>query len=236
VRPLADDELVAGESPIGTVPFSELGTTAAIDVPSRRRMLEGPDLVVTPPQGRRVEDPAVAEQAGRELGARLGGWFAGDLAPAIRLHDSLASDELRQLALATGTRLTLEAPRSAYYFAAFEEDGWTVQAAGEPADFHCVSLARPLTSEQALGPGGHPRPHPLGPPEERLREAAPGLPLDDLRDESGAHPDNLYDTYRSGPGVVVKAGVRLRLDANGAAAGGPTPALYAIRINLDLVG
>jgi hypothetical protein len=236
MRPVESSEIVEGESPIGAVPFAELGTAAAIDLPSRQRMLEGHALVVAPPGGEIVEDAKLVAEVGEELARYLGGWFAADLSAFTRLHDSLATAELRAMAHGPGTTLTLESPRSSYYFVAFEEEGWQVQAAGESGDFHCVSFSRPLSAEDALGPGGHPRSLPSQRASDLVRAAAPEVDVDGLRDEAAAHPANLYDTYLSGRGVVLKAGIRLRVGAGGAPAGGATPCLDAVRLNLDLVG
>ena len=235
MRPLSDADLIAGASPLGAVPFGELGSMAAIDIPSKARMLQGAALVVTRPEGHRVDDPAFVEETGEELAARLGGWFARDLSDVLELYDSLASDELRAMADAPGITLTLEAPRVAYYFIAFEEDDWLVQAVGEPGDFHAASFSRPLSTADALGPGGHPRPQPAEVSLALVRNAASEVPFDDLRDETSEHPPNVYDLYRSARGVVLKSGVRMRLDAAGAPTGGATPLLHVVRLDLDLV-
>jgi hypothetical protein len=110
-----------------------------------------------------------------------------------------------------------------------------VQAAGEPADFHCVALARPLQADAALGPGGHPRHQPAGPPPAMLAQAAPRLDEVAFPDESADQPENLYDAFWSGSGVAIKAGVRLRVDATGAEPSDSPPYLYVIRVNFDLV-
>lgn len=235
-RPLDDSELIVGAAPIGVVAFDELAVSGGMDLPSRRRILDGPELVVTRPGGEPVAGRTVVAQVESELGERLGGWFASELDPAIRLYDSLADADLHALARSPGTVIALEAPRSAYYFLAFERDGWLVQAVGEPADFHCVSLSRPLSEAEALGPGGHPRPQPAGPPEQLLAQAAPALDLGALRDVLAQHDPGLYDAYLSGDGVAVKAGVRLRVGPDNSEPVGVEPYLYAVRVNFDLVG
>jgi hypothetical protein len=234
-RALSDGELIAGAAALGAVPFADLAVTGAMDLPSRRRMLDAPELVVTRPGGDAVEDTDVAAQANAELREHLGGWFTDDLTDCTRLYDSLAGESVRALAHSDAAVIQLEVPRSAYYFTAFARNGWLVQAAGEPADFHCVSLSLALAAEDALGAGGHPASRPAGPPERLLAEAAPAVDLGSLHDETAEHEPSLYDLYRTGQGIAVKAGVRLRVGPGGSEPTGVPPYLYVVRVNVDLV-
>src|SRR5207248_6094612 len=100
-------------------------------------------------------------------------------------------------------------PATTLFWIAFEADEWLVQGTGQLEDFFCLSFGHFLTPEQAIGEGGHPRPHPLGPVQPIIARSAPRvLERNQLVDRAADHPRNVFDVYLTGPRVTIKAGVR----------------------------
>lgn len=235
IAPLRPEDVITAEAPIGVYSFAEVASTAAVDVPTKAALLGGTGLAAPPPAGAVVDDAGLVEGVADELARLLGGWFAGDLRPYLSLHDSLASPELRNYYAAGGMTMGWDEPATAFYWLAFRSPPWQVQAVGEAGDFHCVSFAHPLAQGEALGEGGHPRPLPVGPPLDLLREAAPGVAALALTDETAHHAPNVFDAYLPAAQVAVKGGVRLRVDGTGAPAG-ERPYFYGVRVVVRLAG
>ncbi len=161
--------------------------------------------------------------------------FTEDLEPYIELYDGLASerscpDDFSRGAEDRGGEF--EAP---YYYLAFFRSGWQVQVVGRRAIFHCVFLGHELSESAAVGAGGHPIARPLGPVDSLLAKAAPRIARQHLDDYSAAHAENVFDAWleNTGAGLIVKAGVRMRLtiNANSLQSKGY---FYGVRINFDL--
>lgn len=220
-------DLLVAEAVIGVI--SGTGSEAQT-IPSRQRLLEGTGLVVPPPGGETVTSPAFARRAARELGELAGGWFEDDMSDVLELRDDLAGRALRQRLAAGGVTVAWDRPAHPYSWVAFTRDGWQAQAVGQFGDFHCIALARALTPDEALGPGGHARPRPAGPVDELLAAAAGRLPLSAMADRTGEQAPNVFDILLSGGGVTVRGGVRLASSA----AGGAWRHYYIVRVNAKL--
>jgi hypothetical protein len=234
MRTLDPSEVVTGEGVIGPFRLGGPGVPPAVDVPTWDRILHGTELVVAPPRGRRVDDPATVRATAGELASLLGGPFgsgsgagsgSGDdggdaggsdggeaLVAHLTLVDDLVSPEER--AMYAGGGMTLGAPASGQrisWLAAAIDDaapgGWRVQALGQPRRVHCVALLHELAEEAAIGPGGHVRPRPFPVPEV-LQQLAPGVGTSGLVDRSGESDPNVADTLLEGDGARIRAGVR----------------------------
>lgn len=234
LKPLTPADRVEEEMVIGGFPFSEAETTAAIDVPSRERLLKGTQLSVLTPSGGQITDPALVRQIDTELEQLLGGWFTGDLEDHIELYDSLVSLQTREYYQSGGMTIQWDEPSEAFYYLAFQVSPWQVQVVGEPGVFHAVFLGHLLTQSEAIGPGGHPRVHPVGAIEPVLAQAVPNIAQRSLVDETDQHAQNVFDTYLVDSGLVVKSGVRMRLAEGGIMAPAEQNHFYGIRINVDL--
>ncbi|MEQ8972096.1 MAG: hypothetical protein RIE73_17085 [Coleofasciculus sp. C1-SOL-03] len=234
LQPLPLTDRINKESIIGIFPFSEAQTTAAINLPSIDSLLKGVGLMVSSIDGEEITDPDLAKRISDELGHLLGGWFAQDLTPYIKLHKSLVSDDVQDSYRRGGMTITWDEPKTAFYYMAFEVPPWQVQAVGEVGVFHSVSIGRSLSQTEAIREGGHPAVHPVGSIEPLLAQATPKLLLKEFSDHSADHATNVFDTYLQRPGLTIKSGVRQRLVDGKAEISSGQPYHYGIRINLDL--
>jgi hypothetical protein len=204
-----------------------------MDLPSRQALLSGAPLTVPPVQGDPVEDPSLLTDLSEELAALFGGWFERGLQPFISLHRGFLSQDTREWLSAGGVTASPEAVDRAVYWLGFEMGPWAVQGAGEASEYHCLSIIHPLSEEEAIGPGGHPKPLPLGSVEQIWRQAAPRLcDGERLEDFSSAQlAPNVFDAYMTGPGVTVRGGVRRRAGPRADRAG----SRYHYTVRIDVV-
>jgi hypothetical protein len=258
MRALDAPEVVTGEGVIGPFRLGGAGVPPAVDVPTWDRILQGTELVVVPPRGRPVDDPATLRATADELGALLGGPFGsaggdgggdgddrdggGGLAAHLTLVDDLLSPEER--AMYAGGGMTVGGPPAgpgiSWLAAALDGGaggGWRVQALGQPHRVHCVALLHELAEEAAIGPGGHVRARPL-PAAEALGDLTPAVDLSSLTDRSGDAEPNVADTVLEGDGVRIRAGVRRVTTGPPRQSQGldltPRPTTYAYVVRLDL--
>lgn len=234
LRPLPVAYHIDEEMVIGIYSLSEAGTSAAINLISRESLLKGVDLMVPSIEGNQLTNPRLVKRISKELAILLGGWFAQDITPFIKLHDSLIAQQVEEYYRGGGMTIQREKSQSAFYYFAFRVDPWVVQAVGESKVFHCISLGHLLSQTQAIQSGGHPYFRPLGSIEPVIIQAAPNINWGQLTDHSGEHPVNVFDTYLSDTDLTIKAGVRMHLKGGRAESIDGKPYFYGIRINLDM--
>lgn len=228
LHPLAPGEAIGSDHPLGGHSLAGLAPPGPVPLPSVRALLGGAPLVVPPPQGAPIEDPAVLERAADELGTLLGGAFGPGTARLLTLHDALVPPETRAQYAAPGFSLTWDRPERGFYWLAARLDGWQVQGCGEPGNLHCVSFHRPLGGPVRGGPGDGARALLAGlapalhglvdlpePPEPPGAEP----PAGELRDVTAAFSPGLFDTALSAPELRVRTGVRQTLRTDGTPAG-----------------
>lgn len=208
--------------------------TAAINLPSRKWILEGDSLTVYRPQGNFIDNATLTKRISEELGAVFGGWFTQDLTAYIQLHDGLVSDETKERYRSGGMTIDWDEPQAAFYYLEFEASPWQVQGIGELGQFHVIFLGRFISAEEAVGPGGHPLHRPLGAIDAVLSSATPCVMEQAFADLSEAY-FNVFDFYLEREMTTVKAGVRQRLDeAGNTVASQDQSYFYGIRVNVDL--
>lgn len=234
LRPLSPADRINQEMVIGLFPGSETESTDEIDLISRKSLFQGIRLVAPSIGGAQVINPDLTKRISDELRQRIGGLFAQDIIPYIRLYDSLISHEEREIYRQGGMIITWDETETAFYSMGFQADSWQVQAVGELEVFHCISLSHFLTRDEALQKGGFPSVRPLGSIEPLLSQSMPNLPLKQLIDHSAKHASNVFDVYLKGAYVTIKAGVRMRIIDGEAGFPGEKSYFYSIRINLDL--
>ena len=234
LRPLPPTDRIKQEMVIGLFPGSETESTDEIDLLSRKSLFQGIRLVAPSIDGAQVSNPDITKRISDELRQRIGGWFAQDITPYIRLYDGLVSHEGREIYRQGGMTINWDETETAFYSMDFQADSWQVQAVGELEVFHCISLSHFLTRDEALQKGGFPSVRPLGSIEPLLAQAMPNLPLKQLVDHSAKHASNVFDVYLKGEGITVKAGVRQSLVGGEPEISDEMAYHYGIRINLDL--
>ncbi|MGW3967634.1 hypothetical protein ACWED2_48000 [Amycolatopsis sp. NPDC005003] len=223
MRELLEEEITAKDDVLGLYQLAGLGVPPAVPVLTLDWLRTGPQLVVPPPGGPAVEDPArLSEIAGR-LAGLLGGSFATDLRPYLALARGFVAPAQRA---AYGLR---EDPHT-YGWLGVAEDGWHVQALGTAGGPCLISLIRPLNGAEATDKAGRPRYRPLGDPRALLGALVPALGLD-LDDRSGQFEPDVFDTLLAGADVSVRCGVRQRLTTEGAVSSADRPFCYVLRLD-----
>jgi hypothetical protein len=218
------------KSPSTTTAFA----TQAINLPSKRWILDWPNLSVYHPQGNRLTNPDLSKKVSEELGFLLGGWFTEDLTPYIELYDSLVSTETKKRYSSGGMRIIWDEPKTAFYYLAFESLPWQVQATGEPGEWHAIFIGRYISKEQALQAGGHPVLKPLGDIKPILLNSAPKVLAQSMSDKSTQHL-NVFDVYWENALYTVEAGVRQNVAQDGQPSlSAEETYFYGIRINIKL--
>ena len=234
LQPLPLSERIEEEMVIGVYPLSEVGSTATVNLLSRESLLKGTGLMVPGIEGNQLTNPRLVKRISKQLAKLLGGWFAQDITPYIELRDSLISQQVEDYYRRGGMTIQREKSQSAFYYLAFQVASWLIQAAGELNVFHCISLGRLLSQDQALQSGGQPSFRPLGSITPFISQATPNIKLHQLTDYSEEHPMNVFDTFLSDAGLTIKAGVRMHLKEGKTVNDNGLPFHYGIRINLDL--
>ena len=231
---LTPTDRIVEEMVVGMFPHSEIQTTAALEIACKESLLRGTSLTIRKPGGAAVIGQTPVQQVATELCAGLGGWFCANLTSYLEFYDDLLSESFREQYRKSGLNLPPRGTDELFYYLAFSVPPWQVQAVGVARDFCAIFLARLLARSQAVGNGGHIICQPIGVIEPVLIEAVPNINLERLADVTPEHAVNVFDNYFIGDGLVVKAGVRVRLGKDSAAYRGKDAYFYGIRINVDL--